>query len=64
MVAPGLVAKRRAVERERIKDCLRGWVGSVMKGEVRSRAEGAERAGVGRVSRLRRFWERVGKGEV
>ncbi|KXX83032.1 hypothetical protein MMYC01_200471 [Madurella mycetomatis] len=64
MVAPGLVARKRAVERERVKDGLRAWVGSVMKGEVRLRGEGLERAGVGRVWRLRRFWERVGKGEV
>lgn len=62
-VAPGLVARKRAVERERVKDGLRRWVGSVMTGEVRVRGEGVERAGVGRVSRLRRFWERVGQGE-
>jgi hypothetical protein len=57
------VAKRRAVERERVKDGLRRWVGSVWRGEVNERAEGVrrreERAGVGRVWRLRRFWERV-----
>ncbi|GAB1315482.1 hypothetical protein MFIFM68171_05692 [Madurella fahalii] len=64
MVAPGLVARKRAVERERVKDGLRAWVGSVMKGEVRVRGEGLERAGVGRVWGLRRFWERVGKGEA
>ncbi|KAK4039615.1 hypothetical protein C8A01DRAFT_46945 [Parachaetomium inaequale] len=67
-VAPGLVARKRAVEKERVKDGLRGWVGSVWKGEVGRREEGVrrweERAGVGRVWRLRRFWERVGKGEV
>lgn len=62
-MAPALVAKRRAVERERVKDGLRRWVGSVWRGEVNERAEGVrrweERAGVGRVWRLRRFWERV-----
>ncbi|KAI2617759.1 hypothetical protein GGR54DRAFT_194990 [Hypoxylon sp. NC1633] len=64
-VAPGLVAKRRAVEKERLKDGLRRWVGAVWRGEVRERSEGVkkweERAGVGRVWRLRRFWERVGR---
>ncbi|KAK3361579.1 hypothetical protein B0T24DRAFT_691456 [Lasiosphaeria ovina] len=63
-VAPALVAKKRAIERERVKDGLRRWVGSVWRGEVRSREEGVrmweERVGVGRVWRLRRFWERVG----
>ncbi|KAK8116474.1 uncharacterized protein PG998_004755 [Apiospora kogelbergensis] len=63
-VAPGLVAKKRAVERERLKDGLRRWVGGVWTGEVRERAEGVrkweEKAGVGRVWRLKRFWERVG----
>ncbi|KAI1636822.1 hypothetical protein F4809DRAFT_607296 [Biscogniauxia mediterranea] len=67
LVAPGLVARKREVERERLKDGLRRWVGGVWKGEVRERAEGVrryeERAGVGRVWRLRRFWERVGRGE-
>ncbi|KAI0898880.1 hypothetical protein F4806DRAFT_316995 [Annulohypoxylon nitens] len=64
-MAPGLVAKKRAVEKERLKDGLRRWVGAVWRGEVRERSEGVkqweERAGVGRVWRLRRFWERVGK---
>ncbi|KAI1770321.1 hypothetical protein F4818DRAFT_446299 [Hypoxylon cercidicola] len=63
-VAPGLVAKKRAVEKERLKDGLRRWVGAVWRGEVRERSEGIkkweERVGVGRVWRLRRFWERVG----
>jgi hypothetical protein len=67
LVAPAIVAKKRAVERERVKDGLRRWIGSVWKGEVRTREEGVrrweEKAGVGRVWRLRRFWERVGKGE-
>ncbi|KAI0378954.1 hypothetical protein F5Y04DRAFT_137367 [Hypomontagnella monticulosa] len=64
-VAPGLVAKKRAVEKEKLKDGLRRWVGAVWRGEVRERSEGVrrweERAGVGRVWRLRRFWERVGR---
>ncbi|KAK3693225.1 F-box domain-containing protein [Podospora appendiculata] len=67
MVAPGLVARKRAVERERVKDGLRRWIGSVWRGEVDKREQGVrvweERVGVGRVWRLRRFWERVG-GDV
>ncbi|KAH8199829.1 hypothetical protein TruAng_005999 [Truncatella angustata] len=63
-VAPALVAQRRAVERERLKDSLRRWVGGKWRGEVRERGEGVRRwdesRGVGRVWRLRRFWERVG----
>ncbi len=66
-VAPALVARKRAVERERVKDGLRGWVGSVWRGRVREREEGVrvweERVGVGRVWRLRRFWEGVGRGQ-
>ncbi|KAK5625989.1 hypothetical protein RRF57_001705 [Xylaria bambusicola] len=65
-IAPALVAKRRAVEKEKLKDGLRRWVGGVWRGEVKERSEGVkkweERAGVGRVWRLRRFWERVGQG--
>ncbi|OTB12134.1 hypothetical protein K445DRAFT_202205 [Daldinia sp. EC12] len=64
-VAPGLIAKKRAVEKEKLKDGLRRWVGAVWRGEVRERSEGVrqweERAGIGRVWRLRKFWERVGK---
>lgn len=67
-LAPALVAKKRAVERERVKDGLRRWIGAVWRGEVRERSEGVrqweERCGVGRVWRLRKFWERVGRGEV
>ncbi|KAI1123250.1 hypothetical protein F5Y10DRAFT_56060 [Nemania abortiva] len=67
-IAPALVAKRRAVEKEKLKDGLRRWVGGVWRGEVKERGEGVkkweERAGVGRVWRLRRFWERVGQGNV
>jgi hypothetical protein len=64
-VAPGLVAKKRAVERERLKDGLRRWVGGVWRGEVRERGEGVrkfeESRGVGRVWKLRRFWERMSR---
>ncbi|KAI0483817.1 hypothetical protein F4859DRAFT_414116 [Xylaria cf. heliscus] len=67
-IAPALVAKRRAVEKEKLKDGLRRWVGGVWRGEVRERSEGVrrweERAGVGRVWRLRRFWERVGQENI
>lgn len=42
VVAPALVARKRAVERERVKDGLRGWVGSVWRGEV-GRREGEVR---------------------
>ncbi|KAL8372525.1 hypothetical protein RB595_002044 [Gaeumannomyces hyphopodioides] len=62
-VAPALVAKKRAVEKERVKDGLRRFV-AVWTGEVRERSEGVRRweesRGVGRVWRLKRFWERVG----
>ncbi|KAK4198722.1 hypothetical protein QBC40DRAFT_330380 [Triangularia verruculosa] len=64
-VAPALVARKRAVERERVKDRLRGFVGSVWGGKVREKEEGVkqweERSGVGRVWRLTRFWEGVGR---
>lgn len=67
-VAPALVAKRRAVEKERVKDGLRHWVGDVWRGKVMQREEGVKqserRKGVGRVWRLRKFWERVSRGEV
>lgn len=67
-VAPALVASTRAVERERVKDGLRRWVGSVWERRwrevVEERRRGEERGGVGRVWRLRRFWERVGRGEL
>ena len=68
MVAPALVARKRAVERQRVKDNLRKWVGSVWRGEVLHREEGIkrweERVGVGRVWRLRRYWERLGTSSV
>ena len=64
VVAPAIVARKRAVERERVKDGLRKFVGSVWIGGVRERGEGVrkweERVGVGRVWRLRRFWEGMG----
>ncbi|KAG8169652.1 hypothetical protein KVR01_000397 [Diaporthe batatas] len=67
-VAPALVAKRRAVEREQVRDGMRRWVGGVWERRWREKAEDRrrwqERSGVGRVWRLRRFWERVGRGEV
>lgn len=67
-LSPALVARKRAVERERLKDGLRRWVGAVWRGEVRERSEGIRRreesAGVGRVWRLRRFWERVGREDA
>lgn len=68
VVAPALVARRREVERERVKDGLRRWVGSVWEGRWRQMAEDRARweesRGVGRVWRLRRFWERVSRGEI
>ncbi|KAI3398701.1 hypothetical protein diail_8740 [Diaporthe ilicicola] len=67
-VAPALVAKKRAVEREQVRDGMRRWVGGVWERRWREKAEDRrrweERSGVGRVWRLRRFWERVGKGEI
>ncbi|KAI1824268.1 hypothetical protein F4861DRAFT_506808 [Xylaria intraflava] len=67
-IAPALVAKRRAVEKEKLKDGLRRWVGGVWRGEVKERSEWVkrweERAGIGRVWRLRRFWERVAQGDI
>ncbi len=66
-VVPGLVAKRRAIERERVKDGLRRWIAAKWRGEVQEREERArhrdEVRGVGRVWRLTRYWEQVGRGE-
>jgi hypothetical protein len=66
-VSPALVQQRKAVEREKIKDGLRRWVQGSWSGEVKAREERVRRwhesRGVGRVWRLRRFWERVGRGE-
>lgn len=67
-VAPGLVAKRRAIEKERVKDGLRRWIAGKWKGEVREREEQLrlwhESRGIGRVWRLTKFWERVGRGDA
>ncbi|KAM5371337.1 hypothetical protein ACJZ2D_008035 [Fusarium nematophilum] len=66
-VAPAIVAKKKAIEKERVKDGLRQWIASKWKREVRVRQEGVRRweesRGVGRVWRLRKFWERVSRGE-
>ncbi|KAL7914298.1 hypothetical protein GGI35DRAFT_239085 [Trichoderma velutinum] len=66
-VAPGLVAKRKSIEKERIKDGLRRWISVKWKRQVSERAEDARRSdeimGVGRVWKLRRFWERMSRGE-
>ncbi|KAH6685083.1 hypothetical protein F5X68DRAFT_21922 [Plectosphaerella plurivora] len=66
-VAPALVAKRRAVEKEQVKDGLRHWIDGVWKGKVMQREQGVRQweqsRGVGRVWRLRKFWERVSRGE-
>ncbi|KAL7785924.1 hypothetical protein V8C37DRAFT_310515 [Trichoderma ceciliae] len=67
-VAPGLVAKRKAIEKERLKDGLRRWISGKWRGEVKEREEDVrkfdETRGVGRVWRLRRFWERMSRGEL
>ncbi|KKA30397.1 hypothetical protein TD95_003979 [Thielaviopsis punctulata] len=67
-VAPAIVAKKRAIERERVKDVLRHWVGDVWTGKARVKSENVraceEKAGVGRVWRLKRFWERVSAGDT
>ncbi|GJN73779.1 hypothetical protein Purlil1_10051 [Purpureocillium lilacinum] len=67
LVSPAIAARRRDVERERVKDGLRRWIAAKWRGEVLEREEGVRRMdesrGVGRVWRLTRFWERVGRGE-
>ncbi|KAL7931516.1 hypothetical protein V8C35DRAFT_111652 [Trichoderma chlorosporum] len=67
-VAPGLVAKRKSIEKERIKDDLRRWISVKWRRQVNERAEDARKSdeilGVGRVWRLRRFWERMSRGEL
>ncbi|ERT02437.1 hypothetical protein HMPREF1624_00735 [Sporothrix schenckii ATCC 58251] len=66
-VAPALAARTRAVEREKLKDGLRRWVGAVWKREVGRRSERIRRfdesVGIGKVWRLRKFWERVSHEE-
>jgi len=67
LVSPAIAARRRDVERERVKDGLRRWIAAKWRGEVLEREEGVRRMdesrGVGRVWRLTRFWERVGRSE-
>ncbi|KAL1888754.1 hypothetical protein Cpir12675_006051, partial [Ceratocystis pirilliformis] len=64
-LSPAIVAKKRVIERELVKDVLRHWVGTVWTGKARVKAEDIraweEQAGIGRVWRLTRFWERVSK---
>lgn len=66
-VSPAIVARRKAIEKEKVKDGLRRWIAAKWKGEVREREEVArkreESSGIGRVWRLRRFWERVNRGD-
>jgi hypothetical protein len=66
-IMPALVAKRKAIEKERVKDGLRRWIAAKWRGEVYVRQEHArhwdELRGVGRVWRLTRFWETIGRGE-
>ncbi|PMB71494.1 hypothetical protein BM221_001584 [Beauveria bassiana] len=38
-VVPGLVAKRKAIEKERVKDGLRRWIAAKWRGEVQEREE-------------------------
>ncbi|KOS22197.1 hypothetical protein ESCO_001516 [Escovopsis weberi] len=68
LVAPALVAKRKAIEKERLKDSLRRWIAGKWRGEVQEREADVRRYheahGVGRVWRLRRFWEKVSRGEA
>jgi hypothetical protein len=66
-LAPGLVERKRRVERERVKDGLRGWLGGRWVGEwsrrkaEREREGEGERVGVGRL--VRRFSRRGDVGE-
>ncbi|PFH60124.1 hypothetical protein XA68_11452 [Ophiocordyceps unilateralis] len=66
LVSPAIVARRKAIEKEKVKDGLRRWIASKWTGEVREREEDVRRSeesrGVGRVWRLTRFWERIGRG--
>lgn len=67
LVSPAIVARRKAIEKEKVKDGLRRWIAAKWTCQVRKRAEVArkreESSGVGRVWRLTRFWERIGRGE-
>lgn len=66
-IAPALVAKRKAIEKEKVKDGLRRWIAAKWKGEVREREEELrqwhESRGIGRVWKLTKFWERVSRGD-
>jgi hypothetical protein len=66
-IAPGLVSRKKAVEKERVKDGLRQWIACKWSGKVKEREEGVKRweesRGIGRVWKMRRFWERVSRGE-
>ncbi|KAG6010411.1 hypothetical protein E4U43_008584 [Claviceps pusilla] len=66
-VSPGLVAKRKAIEKEKVKDGLRRWIGGKWKREVRVREQELRRwyetRGVGRVWKLTRFWEQMSRGD-
>ncbi|KAG5958096.1 hypothetical protein E4U57_001516 [Claviceps arundinis] len=67
-VSPGLVAKRKAIERENVKDRLRRWIGGKWKGEVQEREQELRRwhesRGIGRVWKLTKFWEQIGRGQT
>ncbi|PHH78388.1 hypothetical protein CDD80_6945 [Ophiocordyceps camponoti-rufipedis] len=67
LVSPAIVARRKAIEKEKVKDGLRRWIASKWTGEVREREEDVRKSeeshGVGRVWRLTRFWERIGGGD-
>ncbi|KAG5927882.1 hypothetical protein E4U53_002787 [Claviceps sorghi] len=66
-ISPGLVAKRKAIEREKVKDGLRRWIGGKWMGEVRHREQELRRwyetRGVGRVWKLTKFWEQMSRGD-
>lgn len=55
------------MEKEQVKDGLRSWIDGVWKRKVMQREQGVKQweqsRGVGRVWRLRKFWERVSRGE-
>ncbi|KAF4121407.1 FBOX protein [Geosmithia morbida] len=66
-VSPSILQRGRTIERERIKDGLRRWVEAKWRNEVQEREKRQRRweesRGIGRVWRLRRFWERISRGE-
>lgn len=65
--APAIVQRKKVIERERIKDGLRRWLEGRWLGEKGRREteirQWEEEWGVGRVWRLRRFWEKIGRGD-